>query len=220
MIPSAARSRRVGREGRAAARRRPRRGARGPRARQRPRGAARGLPAASRPMSPPRSRRRPDAGAHAAASWLTQRAWWSWLHSATGRPGATPSRSSAVGHPAERSTDQPWPSIQPAGVTRPLRAAAAPPRSRSRIARRSGAPSRSSAVAARAALPRWRCASVMPGRTHRSVRQAPHAGCAGPARPIRSARPSPAGDTRPAADRDASDPAEPAGRPRASRCVP
>ena len=123
----------------------------------------------STPVGAPSSARRitPPAGSGVVASspavcsapWLTSRPWWSCAHSATRRPGATRSRSSAVGQRPHRSTSQPNPSSHASGsVNRPW---AAP---------MSAIPSSSESAAWRstwrAAIPasaRCRCASVRPG---------------------------------------------------------
>ena len=54
--------------------------------------------------------------AASSAARLTSSAWWSCAHSAQRRPGATVSRSSAVGQRPQRSTSQPWPSSHAAGI--------------------------------------------------------------------------------------------------------
>ena len=51
----------------------------------------------------------------ASAAWLAHRAWWSCAQMLARRPGATRSRSSAVGQPPQRSLSQPWPSSQASG---------------------------------------------------------------------------------------------------------
>ena len=115
--------------------------------------------------------------ASSSADRLAQRAWWSWLQSATGRPGASCSSSSAVGQPPSWSMDQPSPSSHPCAV--PCRRAGGvdgrdgtPGPRIGRAGRPAGHPARPTA-----AMPRCRCASVMPGiaqvprgRRQRSVR--------------------------------------------------
>ena len=63
--------------------------------------------------APPGSGRCPPARGRCE---LAQRAWWSWLQSATGRAGASRSRSSAVGQSPSWSSDQPSPSSQPSRI--------------------------------------------------------------------------------------------------------
>ena len=59
---------------------------------------------------PDRASTRPTPPA-ASAAWLASSAWWSCAQSATRRPGAARSRSSAVGQRPRRSASQPAPSI-------------------------------------------------------------------------------------------------------------
>ena len=150
-------------------------------------------------------RRGLDARAASAAP-LSQRVWWSWAQSAIGRPGATRSRSAAVG-PGRPAVGRPAMAQEPAvAVARPARAACGVAPRRSSAASSDAAPSRSTSSAASAASTRWRCASVtgqhdLAGRElHR-----PRAG----ARQRPRSRGGAGGDDPPVADREALQPAEP-----------
>ena len=95
----------------------------------------------------------------ASAAWLASSAWWSCAQSATRRPGAARSRSSAVGQRPRRSGSQPAPSIQASAGG--LRAAAA--RTRATSTSIESASSSWTRARASAASARCRCESVRPG---------------------------------------------------------
>ena len=99
-------------------------------------------------------RRRPSRS----AARLARSAWWSCAQSAHRRPGATGSRSAAVGQRPQRSESQPWPSSQASGSTR-----------RSCAARISASPSSSVRASVRST---WRSATAAVGEVEVRVGQA------------------------------------------------
>ena len=120
-----------------------------------------GSPSGVRRMTPPDgsgvSRVTPAASRPA---WLTRRAWWSCAQSAQRRPGATVSRSSAVGQPPQRSTSQPWPWSHAAGSVSARWAARTCCEA---VGERRGIGQVDLAASTAATRARWRCASVRPG---------------------------------------------------------
>ena len=180
-----------------------------------------GRPVASRRITPPAgSARRSSTPASTSAAGLATSAWWSWAQSATSRPGAARSRSSAVGHRPRASGSHPPPSIQASPSPACRRRARRPPRGPGATSSSIDAqPSSSTRDRSSAASARCRWASVRPGIATSSSRssQAARPGT-GQARDV--VRP-PGGDHPALADRDRLGPRRAHPPPRASRsCRP